>query len=213
VRCLGWRRWGVAGSGACVHRVTCSVHTPVVGVCVFVVCVVGRTPGNPWQGSETAITSCGGAAGLIMISLFQSDTAYTKGICATALLNLMTKPQCREQLIREDFVWVLVKVRVRAARGRLYACGACGLSVSQNVWFCGVWGALGLHAQGTVPCDALLRAYGVVPSDMPLLVVPYVPPPPASLPRSWPPRRTATTAPGRCAHGRCAVSLIPPRAA
>ena len=28
------------------------------------------------QGSETAITAGGGAAGLIMISLFQSDTAY-----------------------------------------------------------------------------------------------------------------------------------------
>ena len=45
-----------------------------------------------------------------MISLFQSDTAYTKGICATALLNLMTKPQCREQLIKEDFVWVLIQL-------------------------------------------------------------------------------------------------------
>lgn len=32
------------------------------------------------------------------------------GICASALLNLMTQPQCREQLIKEDLVWVLIKL-------------------------------------------------------------------------------------------------------
>jgi hypothetical protein len=62
------------------------------------------------EGCEQAITQGGGASGLIMIALFQSDTAYTKGVCVSALLNLMTHPACREQLIKEDFVWVLVKL-------------------------------------------------------------------------------------------------------
>lgn len=88
---------------------------PSLGVCVFALSSYGVgvcAQHGCWQWW----LRCAGAHGCDCVRVLVCGSAwlwcrYTKGICATALLNLMTKPQCREQLIREDVVWVLVKVR------------------------------------------------------------------------------------------------------
>ena len=55
-------------------------------------------------------------------------------MCASALLNLMTQPQCREQLIKEDVAWVLIKLASAedSDNGTRIACakGICSLSYS-----------------------------------------------------------------------------------